>query len=156
MLPTELTMTNVEERKIFSNDWYSLPFHTHPQGYKMCLTVDANGYSKGKGTHVSVFVYLMRGEFDSHLKWPFRGHVTVAMLNQLEDTDHTTYTITPTDITNNETIGRVTERERAPRGWGYATFIAHTELNYNPTKNCQYLKYDCLRFRIVKVEGTAT
>ena len=156
VLPAELTMTNFEEHKISSNDWYSLPFYTHPQGYKMCLNVDANGYGKGKGTHVSVFVYLMRGEFDNHLKWPFRGHVTVAMLNQLEDTDHTTETITPTDKTNSEAIGRVTERERAPRGWGYATFIANAELNYNPTKNCQYLKYDCLRFRIVKVEGTAT
>ena len=156
VLPTELTMTNVEERKIFSNNWHSLPFYTHPQGYKMCLHVDANGYGEGKGPHVSVFVYLMRGEFDSHLKWPFQGHVTVAMLNQWEDKDHTAYTITSTDKTNNEAIGRVTERERAPRAWGYATFIAHNELNYNPTKNCQYLKYDCLRFRIVKVEGTAT
>ena len=112
----------------------------------------ANGYWKGKGTHVSVFAYLMRGEFDDHLKWPFRGHVTVAILNQLEVSNHTTHTITFTDTTNNEVIGRVTEGERAESMWGYFTFIAHTELNYNPTKNCQYLKYDCLRFRIVKVE----
>ena len=150
VLPTEVTMTNVEERKISSNDWYSPSFYTHPLGYKMCLRVDANGNGDGKGTHVSVFVYLMRGEFDNVLEWPFRSHVTVAMLNQREDNDHTTYTI------NNEAIGRVTGREIARSGWGYATFIAHTELNYNPTKNCQYLKYDCLRFRIVKVEGTAT
>ena len=156
VLPTSRTMTCLEQHKIDSDQWYSRPFYTHPQGYKMCLNVDANGYGEGKGTHVSVFVYLMRGEFDNHLKWPFRGHVTVAMLNQREDNDHSTETITSTDKTNNEAIGRVTERERAPRGWGYATFIAHPELNYNPTKNCQYLKYDCLRFRIVKVEGTAT
>ena len=118
----------------------------------MCLKVCANGYGDGKGTHVSVFAYLMRGEFDDLLKWPFRGHVTVAMLNQLEDNNHTTHTITFSGTTENEVIGRVTEGERAPGGYGKRSFIAHTELNYNPTKNYQYLMYDCLHFRIDKVE----
>jgi len=111
--------------------------------------VDANGCGDGKGTHVSVFAYLMQGEFDDHLKWPFQGHVTVAMLNQLEVSNHTTKTIPFTDALESS---RVTEGERAPGGWGYPTFIAHTELNYNLTKNCQYLKYDCLHFRIIKLQ----
>ena len=148
MLPTELTMINFEQHKT-DHDWYSLPFYSHPQGYKMCLNVDANGSGKGKGTHVSVYAYLMRGEFDDHLKWPFQGHVTVTMLNQLEDNNHTTETITYTETTDIKHIGRVTDRERAS-GLGYHTFIAHTDLTYNPAKNCQYLKYDCLRFRIIK------
>ena len=152
ILPTEMTMTNFEQHKIDSDQWYSLPFYTHPQGYKMCLRVDANGYSRGKNTHVSVFARLIRGDFDEHLKWPFQGHVTVAMLNQLEDNHHTTYTIRFTNTTNNEIIGKVTDRENVPDGWGRPTFIAHSDLNYKPAKNCQYLKYDCLRFRIVNFE----
>ena len=28
----------------------------------MCLKVDANGYEEVQGTHVSVFIYLMRGD----------------------------------------------------------------------------------------------
>ena len=152
VLPTELTVTNFEQHSRQNDSWLSAPFYTHPQGYKMCLIVDANGYGVGKGTHVSVFAYLMQGEFDDQLKWPFRGHVTVAMLNQLEDNNHTTDTIPFTDTTDNKVIGRVVERERAPKAWGIYTFIAHTELHYNLTENCQYLKYDCLRFRIVKVE----
>ena len=117
----------------------------------MCLNVDANGWSRGKGTHVSVYACLMRGEFDDHLKWPFQGDVTVAVLNQLEDNNHTTYTIPFTGTTNIKVIGRVTDGERAS-GRGYNTFLAHTDLTFNPAKNCQYLKYDCLRFRIIKVE----
>ena len=152
MLPTELTMTNFEQHKTDSDHWYSPPFYTHPQGYKMCLNVDANGNGDGKGTHVSVSAYLMRGEFDDHLKWPFQSQVTVAMLNQLEDNNHTTYTIPFTETTDIKIIGRVTDGERAPTGFGYHTFIAHTDLVYTPAKNCQYLKYDCLRFRIIKVE----
>ena len=152
VLPTELTMTNFEQHKIDSDRWFSAPFYTHPRGYKMCLKVDANGSGEGKGTYVTVGAYLMRGEFDDQLKWPFKGHVTVAMLNQLEDKNHTTKTIPFTTTADNQVIGRVTGGERAPSGRGYPTFIAHTDLSYKSAKNCQYLKYDCLRFRIVKVE----
>ena len=151
VLPTELTMTNFDQHKI-DDRWYSPPFYTHPQGYKMCLCVYTNGSGKGKGTHVSVFAYLMRGEFDDHLKWPFQDHVTVAMLNQLKDNHHSIRTIEFTETTEAKYIGRVTDEERAPGGWGYRTFIAHADLTYDPDKNCQYLKYDCLRFQIVKVE----
>ena len=118
----------------------------------MCLCVDANGRGEGKGTHVSVFACLMRGEFDYHLKWPFQGHVTVAMLNQLKNNNHITETIRFTNLADNQVIGRVTDGERAPSGLGWPTFIAHNDLNYKPVRKRQYLKYDCLRFRIVKVK----
>ena len=43
----------------------------------MGLCIYANGWASGKGTHVSVAVHMMKGEFDSHLKWAFRGEMTV-------------------------------------------------------------------------------
>ena len=146
--PIELIMSKFKLHKRNSNHWFSPPFYTHPQGYKMCLSVYANGSGKGEGTHVSVFAYLMRGEFDDHLKWPFQGYITVTMLNQLEDNNHTAKNIKFTDVTEAKYIGRVTDGERAPSGWGKPKFITHTDLDYNPAMNCQYLKYDCLRFQI--------
>ena len=154
VLPTELTMTNFEQHKTDSDQWYSLPFYTHPRGYKMCLSVYANGSGEGEGTHVSVYACLMRGEFDDHLKWPFRDHVTIAILNQLEDNSHITGSIRFTISVNKEVIGRVTDGERAS-GFGYPTFVAHADLPYNPAKNRQYLKYDCLQFRVIKVDKRA-
>ena len=50
----------------------------------MCLRIDANGWGIGRGTHVSVSVFMMKGEFDSHLQWPFKGEVTVQLVNQRE------------------------------------------------------------------------
>ena len=114
----------------------------------MCLTVYANGVGDGKDTHVSVYTHLMGGEFDDHLKWPFQGHVTIAMLNQLEDNSHITKATEFTDKTDARHVGRVTDGERAS-GRGRPKFIAHPDLTYNPAKNRQYLKYDCLRFRVV-------
>ena len=60
--------------------WYSEPFYSHPGGYKMCLSVYAKGIGPGKGTHVSVFANLMKGDFDDKLKWPFFGEVFVKLV----------------------------------------------------------------------------
>ena len=44
------------------------------RAHKMRLVVDVNG-DEGKGTHVSVHAYLMRGDNDSELSWPFKGTI---------------------------------------------------------------------------------
>ena len=153
VLPTGRTMTIFEKHKVESDYWFSPPFYTNPQGYKMCLKVNVNGYGKGKGTHVSVFAFLMRGEFDDHLKWPFRGHVVIQLCNQLQDKYHRGHTIEFSETTDARVISRVTSGERADSGWGCDTLIPHNDLNFNPTNNCQYLKNDCLHFQIVAVES---
>lgn len=51
-------------------------------GYKMCARIYLNGDGMGKGTHVSVFFVLMRGQYDAMLKWPFRQKVTFMFLDQ--------------------------------------------------------------------------
>ncbi len=38
-----LTMTNFQQHKRDDDIWYSPPVYTHHQGYKICLSVDANG-----------------------------------------------------------------------------------------------------------------
>ena len=51
--------------------WRSPPFYFR-EGYKMCLAVYPNGIGKGEGTHVSLYLGLMKGEFDDELEWPIR------------------------------------------------------------------------------------
>ena len=55
----------------------------------MCVGVAAQGVpttrSETKGSHLAISVYLMKGEYDDSLKWPFRGEVTIQLLNQLDD-----------------------------------------------------------------------
>ena len=54
---------------------YSQPFYTDRYGYKMCGHVYLNVDSIGKGTHLSLFFVLMRGEYDALLEWPFNQKV---------------------------------------------------------------------------------
>ncbi len=90
----------------------------------------------------------MSGEFDNHLKWPFRGEVTITLLNQREDNNHHTMTVHFNDQTLDKSTARVTGGERADTGWGKRQFIPRSELGYKPATNCQYLVNDCLYFQV--------
>ena len=50
---------------------YSQPFYTSRFGYKMCARIYLNGDGIGKGTHVSLFFVVMKGDYDALLTWPF-------------------------------------------------------------------------------------
>ena len=127
---------------------YLPSFYTHPCGYRMCIRVDLQGYGDGKGTHVSVSTCLMKGPFDDHLKWPFRGEITIQIVNQDGDHDHVERTVPYSDDTLDEYAGRVTDKERA-LGRGYYKFLAHTDLQYKKT---QYLRDDIIIVRVVRVK----
>ena len=148
--PVNIIMTDFEGRKADSEEWCSEPFYTHPGGYKMCLRVDANGYNMSvRGTHVSVFVNLMKGEYDDQLKWPFRGDITIQLLNQRRDEGHWEKTVLIDDTVDDIVAGRVVAWwDMASSSRGYGQFIAHTELN---TRNKKYLKNNCLKFRVSKI-----
>ena len=126
-------------------------FYTHPHGYRMFLGVDPMGFGDGKGTHVSVFTCLMKGPFDDHLKWPFRGEITIQIVNQDGDHDHVERTIPYNDKTADSIAGRVTGNKEKAVGQGYQEFLAHTDLGYNAARRTQYLEDDIIIVRVVKI-----
>ena len=142
--PCVFKMPGFSRLKYSKQTWYSPPFHTYPGGYKMCIRVDANGFGPATDTRVSVYAYLMQGRNDDNLPWPFTGEVTITLLNQLEDENHHTDTVTfPQDPEDN---WKVVDSERAPTGYGWHKFISHNQLEV--VENSQYLKDDCLYFQI--------
>ena len=150
LLPCTITMYNFSEHKRVGDEWKSTPFYTEPDGYKLMLVVDANGYSYGTGTHVGVRVGLMKGENDESLKWPFNSEITIRLLNWREDKGHVEKTI-------NHYMGaiedrtRVTQGDIAPGGWGEPDFISHSNLEYNVSYNTKYINSDKLCFVISKI-----
>ena len=144
--PIIFTLDDFEGRlKRKDMGWNPPPFYTRPQGYKMLLCVDVYGNGTGKGTHMSVFLSLLKGEFDEHLRWPFRASITICLENQ-EDEGHYEEVIKYHDSTPEVTAGRIMEEGRQGRPWGKGKFIAHKDL-YG-----KYLKDNCLRIGICKVE----
>ena len=57
-------------------------FFTSQYGYKMCARIYLNGDGMGRGTHISIFICIMRGQYDALLSWPFRRKVTFVLLDQ--------------------------------------------------------------------------
>uniref|UniRef100_T1IS10 MATH domain-containing protein n=1 Tax=Strigamia maritima TaxID=126957 RepID=T1IS10_STRMM len=49
---------------------YSDPFYTSEFGYKIRLRLYPNGNGAGKGTHLYVFLQVMKGPHDAILNWP--------------------------------------------------------------------------------------
>ena len=151
IVPVIIKMAGFEDLKRKGIEWYSRPFYTCIGGYRMCLSVYANGNGDGEHTHVSVFTYLMRGEFDSQLKWPFCGEVTIQLLNQLEDKEHHELSYSY-DSATGCCAAQITGKKRSDFGWGKPQFISYTELGLNQAKNRHYLKDDCLVFRVVSIK----
>ena len=89
----------------------------------------------------------MPGEFDSQLKWPFCGTITIQLVNQLEDNQHHNTHIRYSTTTSDRNSAQVTDKKRSS-GWGKSLFIPHTELGLHQAKNRQYLKEDCLLLHI--------
>ena len=145
--PCSFIMTNFSIQK--DKRWFSPVFYTHPRGYKMCLSVDGNGCDTGKGTHVSAGVFLMQGEFDDQLQWPFRGDIIIQLLNQRGGWGHHEFILAFDDQTPDRAACRVTVGKRASMGWGVPEFISHDMLQPN------YLQNDQLRFCISKVTCTS-
>jgi len=61
---------------------YSPPFYVGRFGYKVCARMYPNGDGIGKGTHMSMFFVVMRGEYDALLPWPFVQKVQFRLIDQ--------------------------------------------------------------------------
>ena len=64
--------------KILKSD----PFYTESCGYKMQLTLFPNGDRSRENTHVSVYLALIAGEYDTVLSWPFITAVKITLVDQ--------------------------------------------------------------------------
>lgn len=91
--PVVFKLNDFDIRFKLNHNWHSPPFYTHPGGYRMCVSMNVRGDGMGRGTHSSLYVCLMQGCNDNHLTWPFRGEVTLQLLNQLQDGGHKQETI---------------------------------------------------------------
>ena len=131
VVPVMFCINNFKQYKQEGRQWYSAPFLSHANGYKLCIGVIANGSDRVCGTHVSLFIHLMQGEFDDQLTWPLQATVKIQLLNQVGERHHHTKDIS-LDYSQ-----QVTHRKKTG-GFGYPNFISHNDLQ------SKYLKDDCL------------
>ena len=142
------TLRNFEQLKSDNKPVYCRPFYTGPRGYRMYIQVHANGTRGYEGHHVSVRAYLLPGENDDNLPWPFTGTVVIELLNQLQDANHHVRCLVFSK--ERESSQRVYDT-RSIKGIACKGFITHSALGYDAVEHRQYLKDDCLCFRFQTV-----
>ena len=102
---------------------YSPPFYVGRFGYKVCARLYPNGDGMGKGTHMSMFFVVMRGEYDALLPWPFIQKVHFKLLDQERIRD--AYDAFRPDPQSSSFKKPTSDMNIAS---GCPTFISHTEL----------------------------
>ena len=144
--PIEMTLVNFATAKRRNVVWRSSPFYSDLQGYKFLVAIAANGLYAAKNTHVSVAVHLMRSPCDGQLRWPFRGRVSIQLLDQT-GTNHITHVL---DFSHEVCIHACKRvpfwRDTASVGLTKGFFISHSDLTPD------YLVDDSLYFQVSKVE----
>ena len=149
--PCAFKMSQFHRLKRGNASWFSPGFYTHLFGYKMQLKVDANGAGNGTGTHVSVYLCLMEGDYDSTLTWPLKYKCFITLLNQLNDQRHYTQKVIYLKDIADDFNSRVRTNSGGHCAWGDHQFIPHDQLGLQEDKQCQYLKDDRLNF-IVEID----
>ncbi|XP_049899692.1 TNF receptor-associated factor 5 isoform X2 [Epinephelus moara] len=125
----------------------SVPFHTGRCGYKMAAKVYLNGDGEGRGTHLSLYVVLMPGDFDALLPWPFRQTVSLSVLDQSGAANHRSLSFRPDPAS--KSFQRPAADSVSNVAVGFSSFIPLDKLE--TPQNASYVKEDTL-FVKVKVD----
>jgi len=145
VIPVIVKMSEYSKKYRDDVDWFSDPFYTHPNGYKLCLNVNAAGKNLAAySTYLSVALYLMKGPYDSDLRWPLSEDCKVTLLNQISNNEHYSHSMS-SDYSGQY---RVTSGERSHIYFtSNLKYISNTDL-YKSTSRYQYLRNDAVYFYI--------
>uniref|UniRef100_A0A0N5AUT9 MATH domain-containing protein n=1 Tax=Syphacia muris TaxID=451379 RepID=A0A0N5AUT9_9BILA len=122
---------------------YSPPFSSHRQGYKLAAAIGLYGDGDAIGEYNSVFITLLRGEYDPILQWPFKCPIKFTLIN-LKGGKNVEATITPRTTENNlPFLGKPTSDRNPAFGLkNFADLRLMTESNGFIANNSCFLKID--------------
>ena len=124
--PVIIEMPDVDKHINNNLVWVSNPFYAFKGGYLMSLKVYAGGYNN-VDNHLSVYLYLMKGQHDDELSWPMRGEYTINLLNpryNYKTSHHGSTVLFDTNITTLvKDYKRVTKGKIHPTGIGIPEYI---------------------------------
>ena len=144
-------ITKVHQKKLAArNVLYSPPFYTGKNGgYKLCLFLYMDGDGSGKGTHLSFYIAVMRGEYNAQLTWPFRQKVTLILQDQNHQ-QHIAKWFKPDPVEYNASFQRPSPHSEMNVAFGCPKFAPLSVLD-NPS----YVKDDAMILKCI-VDTTET
>ena len=125
--PFYFDLSNIDHFMKTDYHWLSDSFYSHAGGYKLGVSVYPNGFGEAKGTHLSMFVHIRRGEFDEKLNWPFDGEIVIqAFSERLNRWTNDTTIVMKKGHVDEDIIERPLDLCNVE--WGYSKYISHSKL----------------------------
>ena len=120
------------------SELHSAPSYTKQYEYKYCISLYLNGDDVGKGTHISIFLVVMKSEYDELLSWPMQARVTFELINL----ENETASIIETFVSNPESCSFQKPIMDMNKPAGCPTFVSIEQfLNGGFIKdNCAFIK----------------
>ncbi|KAH9381894.1 hypothetical protein HPB48_015386 [Haemaphysalis longicornis] len=115
-------------------------FYIGHHGYHMALSGSFQKSAADGREYLSVYVHLLRGMFDSALKWPYRARTTVKLVNQEAPGADKVVAFDPGEACDDEQDSF--QRPRGERNVGYGFMLAAVEELEHPGNG--FLKNDTL------------
>ncbi|KAH7724375.1 Protein TRF-1 [Aphelenchoides avenae] len=121
---------------------FSAPFLSGRHGYKLILSMSLWGDGPVRGKYISVYISIMKGEFDSLLPWPFVHKVTFTLMDQnpvLDEREHMVYVVKPSsEAANRPYLARPIGERNA--SFGAQAFLPLEDLDKYVKDNKMFLK----------------
>ena len=118
----------------------------------MRLKAYLQGRDRGKSTHLSLYIIILKGDYDALLDWPFRQKITFFLIDQGEQKAHRTHQLSPNRSLPNIKVvvfKRPTMKENL--GIGNPCFVSHEAL-----ESGEFIKDDALFIKAVVEPSKAT
>ena len=106
------------------------------------MRINLNGVGSGLGKHISLFVHMMRGDYDNILKWPFTGEVNLSILDQSSENQKENIGQTFETRPNLVAFQKPTT-PRSYKGYGYVEFAPLDQI-----REPKYVQNDRMLVRI--------
>ena len=111
---------NKEKQYVISDPFYR-------NGYKLKLRLYPNGNDIVKNTHLSIYIVVLKGEYDAMLPWPFKKRVKLTLIDQQEDpVQRKNFSMQFIPDNDPDCFERPTREENIGDGFSY--FISHEKL----------------------------
>ena len=107
---------------------YSEPFYTGKQGYKLRVCVYPGGEHRNENRYLSVFFFIMKGNNDAILPWPFHRKVTFTLIDQHGDPTGRKNVVKCLVTNANEGCYARPTTEQNAEMRGFLKFVSHKDL----------------------------
>lgn len=136
----DYTSKFAEARSKEGMELVSPPWYTSQFGYKLQASLFLNGNGAGEGTHISLYIKILPGEFDALLRWPFAHSVAFTLFDQSEKACNIVESFVPDPTWENF---QRPSKEPDSLGFGFPRFVSHETL-----KKRSFLRDDTLFIRV--------